>query len=108
MTAEPPLSPRLRELLRAGAAELEERLAETTDLDWRVSAALAGGSAEGDSTSRLDSLLLVGGADLRRVLAESTDVEQKLSESVARATAKGKTKRPGRPGSTSFIEHHTA
>lgn len=66
-------------------------LAESTDLDEKLSAALAAGAPEARDPSRLSRMLRTGDADLQETLAASTDVERRLTETLDEAAAVGGT-----------------
>ncbi|MEU6765496.1 hypothetical protein ABZ916_23580 [Streptomyces sp. NPDC046853] len=86
MSTNPPLDARLQKLLQEGATELYAALAESTNLDEKLSAALEAATPGGQNPSPLTRMLRAGDAELRMTLAGSTDVEQKLTETLHEAT----------------------
>jgi hypothetical protein len=87
VSANPSENSRLQKLLRTGSAELEAALAESTDLDEKLSAALTAGVPEVREPSRLTRVLQTGEVDLQETLAASTDVEQRLTETLDEVAA---------------------
>lgn len=104
MSTNGPQTSRLQKLLQAGSTELEARLAVSTDLDEKLSAALEAAVPEVRDPSPLMGMLRTGEADLQETLASSVDVEQRLGGTLDQVTD-GETAHTPPQGQESYAQH---